>query len=222
MAKRLQHVRQIDVLENLGYARAIAIDYHQYVDREDVEQAAALGLVEAAARYEPGKGATLETYANGWIHGACVRAIKNAPQWAQEPRERAAPAPGIPHESGALHAAARGLRGRMRHVVERRLARETHAAIGRGLGIGEAAVRKIERRAIVQPRELLERQPPLARPTFGVCWSAVRQPEARCSACFDRDEDVSAHRREVIDALGSWAPEGAADASRPPGVLPGW
>lgn len=66
-----RHARAQLVLRHIGLARAIAARFGEAgPGREDLAQAAALGLVEAVAAYDPSRGVAFSTYAVPRILGA--------------------------------------------------------------------------------------------------------------------------------------------------------
>lgn len=61
----------------------VAAHYPRHTDREELRQAAALGLVEAAARFDPGRGVPFDQWASRRIRGAILdaaRALDFAPR----------------------------------------------------------------------------------------------------------------------------------------------
>lgn len=54
----------------------VAASYPRHADREELAQAAALGLVEAAARYDPARGVPFDRWAGLRIRGAIVDAVR--------------------------------------------------------------------------------------------------------------------------------------------------
>lgn len=61
---------------HLPYARWGAKQWHRYfhgVEEEDREQIAAIGLLEAARRFDPSRGHQFSTYAYHWVRQACQR-----------------------------------------------------------------------------------------------------------------------------------------------------
>ena len=67
--------------ENLPLVRSVlggvAAHYPRHADREELAQAAALGLVEAAHRYDPARGVPFERWASLRIRGAIVDAVRS-------------------------------------------------------------------------------------------------------------------------------------------------
>lgn len=55
---------------------SIASHYPRHADREELAQAAALGLVEAALRYDPERGVPFECWASTRVRGAVVDAVR--------------------------------------------------------------------------------------------------------------------------------------------------
>lgn len=77
--------RDAAVKANLGLAYAIATRYtNRGVDIEDLQQVAALALVLAARRFDPGRGCTLSTFAAPTIHGELKRHLRDH-AWAVRP-----------------------------------------------------------------------------------------------------------------------------------------
>jgi RNA polymerase sigma factor for flagellar operon FliA len=92
------------------------------VDVDDLVQAGMIGLLEAAAHYSPGRGASFETYAGIRIRGAMIDALRKL-DWA--PR--------------SVHRRAREVAGAMRAVEERegREAQDAEVAAELGLTLEE-------------------------------------------------------------------------------------
>lgn len=59
----------------------VAVRFPRHVDREDLARAGALGLVEAAARYDDSRGVPFERFAAQRIRGAILDAVRAA-DWA--------------------------------------------------------------------------------------------------------------------------------------------
>ena len=59
----------------------VAVRFPRHVDREELARAGALGLVEAARRYDPDKGVPFERFAAQRIRGAILDAVRAA-DWA--------------------------------------------------------------------------------------------------------------------------------------------
>ena len=59
----------------------VAVRFPRHVDREELARAGALGLVEAARRYDPEKGVPFERFAAQRIRGAILDAVR-ATDWA--------------------------------------------------------------------------------------------------------------------------------------------
>lgn len=59
----------------------VAVHFPRHVDRDDLARAGALGLVEAARRYEPSRGVPFDRFAAQRIRGAILDAVRAA-DWA--------------------------------------------------------------------------------------------------------------------------------------------
>lgn len=59
----------------------VAVNFPRHVDREDLATAGALGLVEAARRYDPARGVPFDRFAAQRIRGAILDAVRAA-DWA--------------------------------------------------------------------------------------------------------------------------------------------
>ena len=59
----------------------VAVRFPRHVDREELARAGALGLVEAARRFDPDKGVPFERFASQRIRGAILDAVRAA-DWA--------------------------------------------------------------------------------------------------------------------------------------------
>lgn len=59
----------------------VAVNFPRHVDREELARAGALGLVEAARRYEPGRGVPFERFAARRIRGAILDSVRST-DWA--------------------------------------------------------------------------------------------------------------------------------------------
>src|SRR5215208_5711793 len=59
----------------------VAVHFPRHVDREELARAGALGLVEAARRFDEGRGVPFERFAAQRIRGAILDAVRAA-DWA--------------------------------------------------------------------------------------------------------------------------------------------
>src|SRR3954464_6506098 len=59
----------------------VAVHFPRHVDREELARAGALGLVEAARRYDGARGVPFERFAAQRIRGAILDAVRSA-DWA--------------------------------------------------------------------------------------------------------------------------------------------
>ena len=80
----------------------VAVRFPRHVDREELARAGALGLVEAARRYDPDKGVPFERFASQRIRGAILDAVRAA-DWA--PRSVRTLARTLEHTSQQLSSA---------------------------------------------------------------------------------------------------------------------
>jgi RNA polymerase primary sigma factor len=68
--------RQRLVQENLGFVIKVASEYRNLgLPVEDLISEGSLGLIEAAVRYDPGRGAKFVTYAAAWVRKSILRAL---------------------------------------------------------------------------------------------------------------------------------------------------
>ena len=76
------------VEEHLGLVNhvvfQVAAHFPRHVDRDELARAGALGLVEAARRYEEGRGVPFNRFAAQRIRGAIIDAVRAA-DWAPGP-----------------------------------------------------------------------------------------------------------------------------------------
>jgi RNA polymerase primary sigma factor len=77
--------------DNMGFVQSIALRYRDRgLSREDLVGEGSLGLVEAARRYDPGRGVRFTTYAVYWIRRAILRALAAAQTPVHVPHTRRA------------------------------------------------------------------------------------------------------------------------------------
>src|SRR5437660_2289341 len=67
----------------------VAVHFPRHVDREELARAGALGLIEAAHRYDPARGVPFERFAAQRIRGAILDAVRAA-DWAPRSLRNAA------------------------------------------------------------------------------------------------------------------------------------
>ena len=72
------------ILENLGFVRSILLktvaDLPEHVDRQNLESAGVLGLVEAARKFDPTRGVEFKSFAYLRIRGAILDELRrNSP-----------------------------------------------------------------------------------------------------------------------------------------------
>lgn len=67
----------------------VAVHFPRHVDREELARAGALGLIEAAHRYDAGRGVPFERFAAQRIRGAILDAVRSA-DWAPRSLRNAA------------------------------------------------------------------------------------------------------------------------------------
>lgn len=95
--------RAAAIEENLPLVRHIvfqvAVHFPRHVDREELARAGALGLVEAAQRYDESRGVPFERFAAQRIRGAILDAVRSA-DWA--PRSLRTMARSLEHTSTKL------------------------------------------------------------------------------------------------------------------------
>lgn len=91
--------RGIDLVP--GVVAAMAVNFPRHVDRAELVRAGSLGVVEAAWRFDPGRGVPFERFATQRVRGAVLDAVRAA-DWA--PRSVRAAARRIEMVDGALTA----------------------------------------------------------------------------------------------------------------------
>lgn len=173
------------VEQNLKLATLIALDHHRalppHVELDDIQQAARMGLIEAALRFDASRGATFQTFARWRINGAIRdylrgldavskedRARINAgeagapvhlnvdelyiePRAAQRSPEDASIAAQITAQIATL---IEGLSGRKRTIVREYYYHErTMADIGDALGVKEARISQVHKKTIEALRQ---------------------------------------------------------------------
>lgn len=173
------------VEQNLKLAALIARDHHRRlpanVERDDIDQAARMGLIDAAFRFDAARGATFETFARWRINGAVrdylrgldfvskeERAQINAgeaserveirvddlymePRAAQASPEEASIAAQI---TAQIRSLMDGLSGRERTILRQYYYHDkTMAVIGQDLGVGEARISQVHKRTIETLRQ---------------------------------------------------------------------
>ena len=73
------------ILDHIGLVKYIvgrvAVRLPDSVDREDLESAGIIGLINAADRYEPGRGVKFATYASSVIRGEVMELLRSR-DWA--------------------------------------------------------------------------------------------------------------------------------------------
>lgn len=177
---------QRDLVEqNLKLATLIALDHHRalppHVELDDIQQAARMGLIEAALRFDASRGATFDTFARWRINGAIRdylrgldvvskgdRARINAgeasevvhlnvddlytePRAVQRSPEDASIAAQITAQIATL---IEGLSLRQRTIVrEYYFHEQTMSQIGEGFGVKEARISQVHKQAIEQLRD---------------------------------------------------------------------
>lgn len=146
------------------------------LDRDDLEAAGWMGLVEASRRYDAAKGASLGSYAYPFIRAAMRAALakgglrSNRAESLSADSDELAPAPSsaeLDPEASLVHAAAAAA---LRSAIERLPPREREVIEGRWLtqgatrvsdlsaqwGVTPARIRQIELEALAKLRRFLE------------------------------------------------------------------
>ena len=171
--------------QHLKLAALIAMDYSRRlpanIEHDDVEQAARMGLIDAALRFDSARGATFDTFARWRINGAirdylrsldavtkAERARINAgeasdvvhlnvdelymePRAAQRTPEEASMAAQF---AAQLRNLVEGLNGRKRTIVREYYYQErTMADIGESLGVKEARISQVHKQSIEALRQ---------------------------------------------------------------------
>jgi RNA polymerase sigma factor (sigma-70 family) len=166
------------VVEHHGHCRLVALSVFRrlpwgHFEREDLEQAGAVGLLKAAESYDPGVGVSFSTYAQYRMRGEILDHIR-ANRFGGRQSELVEPErfdwltdeddwhpvdESVPVDDQAISAvvAARALRlvrsKRLRFVVERYMEGWTQTEIGRDLGVSQVAVSKMLAVAMERMRE---------------------------------------------------------------------
>ena len=84
----------------------VAVHFPRHVDRDELARAGALGLVEAARRYDESRGVPFDRFAAQRIRGAILDAVRAA-DWAPRSVRTAGP-PARGHRAAAGHPARSG------------------------------------------------------------------------------------------------------------------
>ena len=87
-----ENSRERLIVENLPYVRKIlsklTVDLPAHVDRDGLESAGVVGLIEAANSYDPARGAAFRTFAYPRIHGAIVDELRKTSPVSQHMLEQ--------------------------------------------------------------------------------------------------------------------------------------
>jgi RNA polymerase sigma factor for flagellar operon FliA len=147
----------------------VAVHFPRYVDRQELARAGALGLVEAARRYDPSRGVPFDRYAARRIRGAILDSVRAA-DWAprsvrtlgrklEQIEQQLAAAGGEPATSGGV-AAALGLSEKELHRLRDRVFRSVVLALEHVVADADAEgltlVDVLADRTAVEPAEELE------------------------------------------------------------------
>lgn len=160
------------ILSHLGYATTVAEIYSARrrlygPEAEDVRSAAYLGLVQAAQSFDPGRGLKFVTLAQKRIHGAIIDGFRQERRkrkyegvvftFCSERKALNVPAVQNENDDDMLMAAVRraALPPRLRYILNRWLAGDSHLAISIDLGICETRVGQLRQRAIGKLRAAL-------------------------------------------------------------------
>lgn len=175
---RSQSLRQQLTIGNLPLAAVLARRYARSTDEfNELFSAGALGLVEAASRYDPARLALFRSFARHRVRGA-ILSSKWRPFTATMPLSLdrpltpdgnctladcyVAPPLPVPSDPAPLYAALAQLPDELRQVVQARYgvgeAPHTQAQIGQRLSLSRTQVQRREYAALVQLRVLLARE----------------------------------------------------------------
>lgn len=149
------------VLQNVNLVRRIAARYRQYAGIlawDDLVSEGLVGLVRAAATYDPARG-SISTYAIPWIAGEISRAVKRSR--ASEPLTGDLVAPDEPTETPkSLRVAIARLHPVEAHIIDRLYGitgdREPICAVADALGISPHRVRTIRETALRRIRRFMD------------------------------------------------------------------
>lgn len=144
------------VLANMGLIRGAIYKYARYMPDDDAFQVAAMGLITAAERYDPKRGAMFSTFAYQCMKTHLQREnIKRAKQLARTAREWELPE-ALPEAETTLHSSelSEDVERRLQHVPLRErfalrhhygigVPQETLATTGRRLGVCRERVRQL-------------------------------------------------------------------------------
>jgi RNA polymerase sigma factor for flagellar operon FliA len=87
-----ENSRERLIVDNLPYVRKIlsklTVDLPSHVDRDGLESAGVVGLIEAANHYDPSRGVTFKTFAYPRIHGAIVDELRKTSPVSQHMLEQ--------------------------------------------------------------------------------------------------------------------------------------
>ena len=156
------------VEEHRRLAAVIAASFHRRFpgrfELDDLVQIGVLGLIDAAARYQPWRGVPFRAYARHRIRGAILDALRGRDPQPLDDGDDVADARAGPDEivemrerSDAVDAAIEDLTPRQARVIELRYGKGlTQAAADERLGgISQAGAREFELRAIERLRRSL-------------------------------------------------------------------
>ena len=79
------HLTLVDFL-----VERMMVQVPQYMTRDDISSAATLGLIDAAQRFDPGKGVLFKTFAEQRIRGAIIDEARKMDAFSRTMREKQA------------------------------------------------------------------------------------------------------------------------------------
>jgi len=169
-------VRQELTIGNLPLAAVLARRYAHSTDEfDELFSAGALGLVEAASRYDPARPVPFRSFARYWIRGTIFSSMsRRFRAWVPLSLDRPltpdgestladyyiAPPPPLPSDPAPLYAALRQLPDELRQVVQVRYSvgevPHTQIETGQHLHLSRMQVQRREHAALGQLRALLQ------------------------------------------------------------------
>ena len=159
-------------MSNLALVRPIAQSicekFRRVFELEDLESAGALGLISAAADFDPARGPTFEMYARFRIRGAILDSIKS--RELRESRHVSLDSPAISSPSECIarvHGRAAGveecagaLPAPLKEIIELHyVAGFTLVEVAKRLAIHPSKTKRLHRQAILALRSKLQRPP---------------------------------------------------------------
>jgi len=161
----------------------VAVRFPRHVEREELARAGALGLVEAAARFNPERGVPFERFAAQRIRGAILDAVRSA-DWA--PR--------------SVRAFSRSVEEAEQQVATRIRRRPTPAELAEELGMNEAEMARLQARAHRSVVLALDHVTATEDDDAVTLGNALVEPNAEPDAVLERRE-LRAFTRDAVSLL---------------------